>query len=434
MPIQSQPTARRRDRRRSTRGRARRGRSTGAATPSTRQRAGDRELRLAVVAARLLGARPLAREPADALQQHRLRRRRARGRSRSRRRRWQRARGSGCARPAPSRRKRQSRSTTSVSALGGLGDAEAAARDALVVAQPALREVGAARRARTPAACAANRLGCVAGEAGGRAKERDLEAVAAARPPSARRSAYHHSMRRLGMRAEVARKLQRRSGRRSVRRRRRAGRASAEPSSESSQRATVHAAASHSAGALARPCATRGMPLELPADSTSLAGVRPLAAPSDTTQESIHATLDQAAPAGLGCRGGHRARGMRQLAGGEERHELLRDEHERRQRRRTSAGSPAPTGCASRSRAAAGAGSRTWRAYLSAQAARAARAAVNARDRIGRGPWRNANGVVIAQRRRAAARRQQHHQADRADRDRRASSTAAATRRTSTTS
>ena len=36
-----------------------------------------------------------------------------------------------------------------------------------------------------------------------------------------------------------------------------------------------------------------------------------------------------------------------------------------------------------------GAGSRTWRAYLSASG-------TNARDRIGQGPWRNANGVVIA--------------------------------------
>ncbi|MGL4289078.1 MAG: hypothetical protein ACRCVA_22195 [Phreatobacter sp.] len=41
---------------------------------------------------------------------------------------------------------------------------------------------------------------------------------------------------------------------------------------------------------------------------------------------------------------------------------------------------------------AAGAGSRTWRAYLSTQGA----GAVNARDRIGRGPWQNARGVVIA--------------------------------------
>lgn len=45
--------------------------------------------------------------------------------------------------------------------------------------------------------------------------------------------------------------------------------------------------------------------------------------------------------------------------------------------------------------AAAGAGNRTWRAYLSTQAVDAAQA-VNARDRIGAGPWRNAKGVVVA--------------------------------------
>jgi hypothetical protein len=45
---------------------------------------------------------------------------------------------------------------------------------------------------------------------------------------------------------------------------------------------------------------------------------------------------------------------------------------------------------------AAGAGNLTWHAYLSATAAGGA-AAVNARDRIGRGPWTNAKGVVIAQ-------------------------------------
>ncbi len=44
----------------------------------------------------------------------------------------------------------------------------------------------------------------------------------------------------------------------------------------------------------------------------------------------------------------------------------------------------------------AGAGNRTWRAYLSTQAA-GGQAAVNARDRIGKGPWRNAKGEVIAQ-------------------------------------
>jgi hypothetical protein len=43
---------------------------------------------------------------------------------------------------------------------------------------------------------------------------------------------------------------------------------------------------------------------------------------------------------------------------------------------------------------AAGAGDRTWRAYLSAQATGGE--AVNARDRIGQGPWQNAAGVVIA--------------------------------------
>jgi hypothetical protein len=44
---------------------------------------------------------------------------------------------------------------------------------------------------------------------------------------------------------------------------------------------------------------------------------------------------------------------------------------------------------------AAGVGGRNWRAYLSTQATGGA-AAVNARDRIGKGPWTNAKGVVIA--------------------------------------
>jgi hypothetical protein len=39
-----------------------------------------------------------------------------------------------------------------------------------------------------------------------------------------------------------------------------------------------------------------------------------------------------------------------------------------------------------------GAGAKTWRAYLSTQGNNA----VNAKDRIGRGPWMNAKGVVIA--------------------------------------
>lgn len=46
---------------------------------------------------------------------------------------------------------------------------------------------------------------------------------------------------------------------------------------------------------------------------------------------------------------------------------------------------------------AAGAGHRTWRAYLSTQSpAWNQPGAVDARDRIGTGPWRNAKGVVIA--------------------------------------
>ncbi len=44
---------------------------------------------------------------------------------------------------------------------------------------------------------------------------------------------------------------------------------------------------------------------------------------------------------------------------------------------------------------AAGAGGKTWRAYLSTQAAGGA-TAVNARDRIGRGPWQNFKGEVVA--------------------------------------
>jgi hypothetical protein len=45
---------------------------------------------------------------------------------------------------------------------------------------------------------------------------------------------------------------------------------------------------------------------------------------------------------------------------------------------------------------AVGAGGRTWRAYLSTQAGGGGQA-VDARDRIGRGPWQNTKGEVIAQ-------------------------------------
>ena len=42
--------------------------------------------------------------------------------------------------------------------------------------------------------------------------------------------------------------------------------------------------------------------------------------------------------------------------------------------------------------ATAGAGSKTWHAYLSTQGP----GAVNARDRIGKGPWKNAKGLIVA--------------------------------------
>lgn len=45
--------------------------------------------------------------------------------------------------------------------------------------------------------------------------------------------------------------------------------------------------------------------------------------------------------------------------------------------------------------AASGATAKTWHAYLSTQAADG-KPAVNARERIGKGPWQNSKGVVIA--------------------------------------
>lgn len=44
---------------------------------------------------------------------------------------------------------------------------------------------------------------------------------------------------------------------------------------------------------------------------------------------------------------------------------------------------------------AAGAGGKTWAAYLSTQAS-GGRPGINARDRIGSGPWYNAKGVMVA--------------------------------------
>ena len=45
---------------------------------------------------------------------------------------------------------------------------------------------------------------------------------------------------------------------------------------------------------------------------------------------------------------------------------------------------------------AAGGGAKTWRAYLSAFSTGPTQPPVNARDRIGNGPWYNAKGAVIA--------------------------------------
>src|SRR5262245_34718647 len=45
--------------------------------------------------------------------------------------------------------------------------------------------------------------------------------------------------------------------------------------------------------------------------------------------------------------------------------------------------------------ATAGAGNKAWRAYLSGSDTATVKA-VNARDRIGKGPWQNAKGVVVA--------------------------------------
>lgn len=52
--------------------------------------------------------------------------------------------------------------------------------------------------------------------------------------------------------------------------------------------------------------------------------------------------------------------------------------------------------CQTLARAVDAGGNRVWRAYLSTTA-EAGAPAVNARDRIGKGPWQNAKSVVIAQ-------------------------------------
>ncbi len=80
---------------------------------------------------------------------------------------------------------------------------------------------------------------------------------------------------------------------------------------------------------------------------------------------------------------------------------------------------------------AAGAGNREWRAYLSTTGADG-KPGVNAKDRIGSGPWFNAKGVQVA----ASvadlhSRHQQAVEGELAQRKGRGRTTAAATRRTS---
>ena len=75
-------------------------------------------------------------------------------------------------------------------------------------------------------------------------------------------------------------------------------------------------------------------------------------------------------------------------------HALFRYQRRPRQGRRPGGLTGADAHCQSFA-AAVGAGTRTWRAYLSTQTTAGA-PAVNARDRIGHGPWYNAKGTLIA--------------------------------------
>ena len=177
-----------------------------------RERAPHGELRLAVVAARLFRPRPLAREAAFALQDERLGRgeRQVVGEA-----------------GAVARRVRlvgaRARRTAACEApiaqdergVGGrgLGDAEAAARDALVVAQASRREVGdGAVREQHLARREAARLR--AGDGGGGTEERDLEAPEAL--AGGERAGHVPPLgARLEMRAEVAREAEQ-GGRRAV--------------------------------------------------------------------------------------------------------------------------------------------------------------------------------------------------------------------------
>ena len=86
---------------------------------------------------------------------------------------------------------------------------------------------------------------------------------------------------------------------------------------------------------------------------------------------------------------------LRQHAAHAEGHDVFRDEHGTG--KGASLGGLDGAGACRSLAKAAGAGDRTWRAYLSTQApALNDPKFVNARDRIGTGPWQNAKGVVVA--------------------------------------
>ena len=82
------------------------------------------------------------------------------------------------------------------------------------------------------------------------------------------------------------------------------------------------------------------------------------------------------------------------------RHDVLRHEHGLRQGRRfrRARGRRQALPDARRRR-------RRGQSYVARVPQHAGPGAVNARDRIGKGPWRNAKGVVVANRRRRTARR-----------------------------
>ena len=94
-----------------------------------------------------------------------------------------------------------------------------------------------------------------------------------------------------------------------------------------------------------------------------------------------------------------RARGRRELRSprpaGRQENELLRDQRQSRQGRRSRRARGRRQVLPGAGQSQRGAGKRTWRAYLSTTAKGGGKA-VNARDRIGKGPWYNAKGELIA--------------------------------------